>query len=419
MQRYPQHGVDNSLTTSVSILAIGSEILDGRVRDTNSQFIASELSKFGITLQRVLVCDDDLSEIHSSITFLASISKFIIISGGLGPTSDDLTREGVAAWSNTVLEQRQDSIHRLEALYAKRQRVLDPSNYQQACFPHGSTVIPNHIGTAEGFQLQYGETIIFSVPGVPKELMPMFFDSILPVIQKLTNAKPIYRRTFRIFGLPESNVGSIIKSLHLSKELFVSYRASFPEIHIVIKGKDTSLVDAAIAQAKEAVGQEFIFIEDAEKSLSEVVGELLIQTNKKISVAESCTGGMLGSFLTKMPGISKSFLGGFICYSNDRKIDDLNVSTLTLSSFGAVSEQCAKEMAKGAKEKTKSDIAISITGIAGPDGGSDEKPVGTFYIGVATNDSNTAEKCFILSDRNAIRLFAAYKALDTIRRIIT
>jgi nicotinamide-nucleotide amidase len=419
MQRYPLHGVDKNLEKSVSILTIGSEILDGRVQDTNSQFIATELSKFGIKLNRILTCDDDLNEITSSLTFLAKQSSFIIVSGGLGPTTDDLTREGIALWAEKALIKNEDSLKRLEVLYAKRQRVLDPSNHKQALFPEDASIIDNHVGTAEGFSLFKNNTLIFSVPGVPKELKPMFQDSILPILQKECNTTPIERRSFRVFGLPESNVGSIIKGLNLTSDLFVSYRASFPEIHIVIKGKDKTEVDAAIGKAKHAVGNEFIFIEDQELGLPETVGHILLSKNKTIAVAESCTGGLLGSYLTRLAGSSSFFLGGYITYANERKINDLLVPSEILSTYGAVSEKCAIAMAVGARQKTGADIALSITGIAGPEGGSDEKPVGTFYIGIATDKENSASKNFFLSDRTAIRKFAAYKALDTLRRALT
>ena len=418
MQRYPLYDVDNYQDKSVAILAIGSEILDGRVQDTNSQFIASELSKLGIKLKRVMTCDDVLEEIVSSISFLAAESPYLILSGGLGPTTDDLTREAVAHWSNQPLIQLESSVTRLQELYAKRQRTLDPSNLKQALFPQTAAIIPNDIGTAEGFSVQAHHTQIFAVPGVPKELKPMFQQTILPVIQEQCQATPIARRSFRIFGLPESQVGSIIKGLNLSPDLFVSYRASFPEIHIVIKGKNPSAVDAAITLAKDAVGREYVFIEDTELGLPDAVGELLLRQPRTIAVAESCTGGMLGSLLTRLPGSSKFFLGGFITYANERKCSDLGVALETIKAYGAVSEQCAQEMAAGARAKTGADIALAITGIAGPDGGTPEKPVGTFYLGIATRDQCIAEKCFFLSDRAAIRTFAAYRALDAIRRIV-
>ena len=414
---YP-HDVDKK--NNVSVLAIGSEILDGRVQDTNSQFIAKILSNEGIQLEKVLICDDIESHIVDSLQFLAKHSKFIIVSGGLGPTTDDLTRESIAKFFNVEIETRPTSITRLEKLYAKRNRVLDPSNHKQAQFPVGATIIDNDVGTAEGFQMTgtvQGETVqIFSVPGVPKELKPMFHAAIFPTIKKACATIPIYRRSFRTFGLPESNVGATIKALNFPDEIFVSYRASFPEIHIVVKGKNEAQINDAVAAAKSAVGNEFIFIEDQELSLPQAVGALLLQQSKTVSIAESCTGGLLGSFLTQTPGSSKYFSGGYICYANERKMQDISVPAEIIENYGAVSKECAEQMANGCRAKTNSNIAISITGIAGPDGGSDEKPVGTFFIGVSTRKKTYTFKHFFLSDRKAVQLFASFQALDYLRR---
>lgn len=414
--------MSSDLKLGVSILAIGSEILDGRVQDSNSNFIAQELQKYGLTLDKILVCDDKVEEIIASIKFLERSCRFLIISGGLGPTTDDLTREGVSSFLEVPLIERPESIERLKILYAKRQRTLDPSNHKQALFPSTSKPIANNIGTAEGFHISKNLNAksfdIFSLPGVPKELTPMFFDYVLPKIQDEYKVSQGYRRSFRIFGIPESDVGSKIKSLNLRDTIFVSYRASFPEIHITLKGNNPSEIDDAFIKCKNIIEESYIFVEDQEISLPETVCNLLLSSNITISVAESCTGGMLGSYLTSASGSSKYFLGGYMTYSNKRKTEDLLVSNETLSTYGAVSQECAIEMANGCRVKTGSDIAISITGIAGPEGGSQEKPVGTFYIAISDRTASYAERYFFLSDRAAIRKMASYRALDTIRRHI-
>jgi nicotinamide-nucleotide amidase len=400
----------------VSFIAIGSELLDGRVLDTNSKFIAEELSKVGLSLKSSIICDDVKEEIIDSLNYSTKNSNFIVITGGLGPTSDDITRDVVAEYVGSNLTEFSDSKERLIALYEKRKRVMDPSNLKQTFFPKNSKIILNSVGTAEGFHTYLNDINIFVCPGVPKEFKPMWKDYILPYLKTHVELPPIYRKSFRVFGLPESNIGSIIKSLEIPKSIFVSYRANFPEIHVTMKGTETLLVDKYIEIAKDKIGREYIFIEDQEKTLPEVICEHLLNSNITISVAESCTGGLLGSYLTKLPGSSKYFSGGFLTYSNELKKNCLSVKEETLNNFGAVSENTAIEMAENCRLKTNSDIGISITGIAGPGGGSEEKPVGTFYVGLSLENKIFAKHFFFLSEREGIRLMAVYQALDLIRR---
>jgi nicotinamide-nucleotide amidase len=403
---------------NIAVLAIGSEILDGRVLDTNTNFIAQELTKLGLSLKISLICDDDELQIVDSLKYLSSQASFIIVSGGLGPTTDDLTRESIAKFTGKPLEERPESVQRLISLYEKRKRTFDPSNLKQAIFPNGSHIIANDVGTAEGFHIIHNNLEIFSVPGVPKELKPMWYNYVLPKLTSKIKFDQIYRESFRIFGLPESVVGQTINSLGLPNSITVSYRAHFPEIHVVIKGTNQDEVLNCAKKSKDAIQNEYIFIENQELSLPETVCELLASANVSVSVAESCTGGLLGSYLTNTAGASRYFSGGYITYANDRKIQDLNVPKPILAAYGAVSEDTAKAMADGCRQKTGTDFGLSITGIAGPDGGSEDKPVGTFYVGLSSASGTFANKYFFLSDRKAVRVMAAYRALETLRRVI-
>ena len=406
------------INQNIAVLAIGSEILDGRVLDTNTNFIAQELTKLGLTLKLSLICDDDESQIIESLKYLSSQASFIIVSGGLGPTTDDLTRESIAKFVDCPLEERQESVQRLINLYEKRKRTFDPSNLKQAIFPKGANIISNDVGTAEGFHICKSNLEIFSVPGVPKELKPMWHNYVLPKLTSKIKFSPIFRESFKIFGLPESVVGQLINSLDLPTSITVSYRAHFPEIHVVIKGTNQQEVVHSANLSKDIIKSEYIFVENQELSLPETVCQLLDLSNVSVSVAESCTGGLLGSYLTNPPGASRYFSGGYITYANDRKICDLDVPKSILAAYGAVSEDTAKAMALGCRQKTGTDYGLSITGIAGPDGGSEDKPVGTFYVGLSSASGTFANKYFFLSDRKAIRVMAAYRALETLRRVI-
>lgn len=407
----------------ISTLAVGSELLDGRVIDTNSNYVGRRLSELGLKLSYIHSCDDRMNEIQDALRFLAAHSEIVIISGGLGPTDDDLTREALAEFLRVPLEFNPQNFADLEALYAKRGRRLDPSNRKQAFFPKGSEIIKNPVGTASGCAASYcdnGQEIRFiSLPGVPSEFVAMFNGAILPMIAALSAGPQILRKSFEIFGLPEAAVGSRIAALKMPPEIAVSYRAKFPIIQLVLKSTDDALLEKYGSAAADAVGREFIFSEVQDETLESALHRDLSARNIKIGVAESCTGGGLGAALTSSPGSSAYFWGGIISYSNEIKKSHLGVKEETLAAHGAVSFQTAKEMAKGARSSLGVDAALSITGIAGPDGGSDEKPVGTFFIGFASAEKTYALKGFCPYSRDNIRRYAAHVALDVLRREIS
>lgn len=400
----------------VSVLTIGSEILDGRIQDTNAQYFAQKLSETGISLETILTCTDDIEEIVESLQFLQSRSNIVLVTGGLGPTTDDVTRDAIAKFFSVSLYEDTTALERLKEKFEQRQRAFNDENIRQALFPKGSTIIPNEVGTAEGFKISNEKLTVYSVPGVPQELYPMFAAVISPEIKRLVPDSQIHKTSLKIFGLPEAFIGKRVRELELSKEITVSYRASIPEVEVVLKSSNDSLLKSSREKVIQAIGNEFIFVENSEDSFPVTVSKLLLEKKITLSVAESCTGGMLGSYITNIPGISNSFLGGVISYSNNLKISLLGVSEQTLKSHGAVSAECAAEMAKNCREKCNSTYALSITGIAGPDGGTSEKPVGTFFVGLADHDSVRARKFFFSSSRNIIRKYSAYVALDMLRR---
>ena len=403
---------------TVSFLAIGSELLDGRVVDTNSVFLSRSLISLGINVNQKLSCDDQISEIKDALAYLSKTSNCIIVTGGLGPTSDDLTREAIAEFVNTDLELDEESLQNLKALYTKRHREMDPSNVKQATFPKTSTVILNPIGTAPGFSIKVPETnvVIISLPGVPRELVPMFEETVLPYMKSILPADTPQLSThgFCLFGLPESVIGSKIKALKLPNDISVSYRASFPEVHVLLKRKGD--LEPYIHQVVETLGREYIFAENLNTSLMERVHRLLSEKEYTLSVVESCTGGLLGELLTRTPGSSKNFKGGIIAYSNEVKSASLDVPKTIIEDKGAVSHEVAAHLALSVNKVIPASFSLSITGVAGPDGGTVEKPVGTFYIGFCNGKEVYTYKCFYLAERDMIRKYAAYKSLDILRR---
>lgn len=409
------------MTSSVSILTIGNEITDGRIVNTNASFLSQELKNNGYLPLTHLSCRDEIEVILEAISFLVKDSRAIIISGGLGPTSDDKTRHALARHNNEPLELREEQLQHLKAWYRKKQRPFEEANRIQAMFPPSAEMIENPTGTAAGIFLKdQTEALLFALPGVPSELKRMFSQGVLPLLYKELPPPPKETvRSVRLFGLPESTVGRWISHLKIDEGIHIGYRAHFPELEVRLSTtvKDAPL-DIEFQRVQDALGEEFIVTQSDEYFLPEVVTELLSKQQKTISVAESCTGGLLGKLLTDLAGSSSYFLGGALTYSNEAKETMLHVSHETLETFGAVSEQTAKEMAQGTRQLLNADIGVSLTGIAGPGGGSDEKPVGTFYVGIATESLCEASKCFFSGPRTAVRKFAAYTALDTVRRYL-
>ena len=409
------------MPNGIAVLATGSELLDGRVADTNSQFIAGRLTDLGLMLKRTVTCGDDIASIQRSLEFLAAEASFIVVTGGLGPTTDDLTREALAEFAGQRLVVSESALQNLKDYYVKKRRTFDPSNTKQATFPERATVIPNPHGTAAAFALELRPGVFaVALPGVPSELRALFDASVVPLIaDRFHDAVPRKERFFRLFGLPESIVGARIDGAGLDPAITVSYRAHFPEIHVVLKtpGDDTVL-DRSAASVRAAIEADYIVTERKDLSLEGVVQELLGERGATVSVAESCTGGMLGALLSRLPGASKTFVGGAISYSNTLKESLLGVSRDSLLAHGAVSAVVATEMADGARQRFGSTYALSITGVAGPGGGTAAKPVGTFFVGLATPHGTMAYHLFFNSQRDWIRTFAAHSALDILRRTV-
>ena len=413
------------MSLTVSILATGSEILDGRVVDTNSNFVAQILSERGIPLKRILTVDDNLPELLAGLEILHEVSDVIITIGGLGPTADDLTRDMSAAYAGVQLVEYPEARQHLIDFYAVRKRTLDPSNLRQAMLPQGSEMIPNPCGTAPGFIVtrkgaEKGTKIVCSLSGVPREFKAMFNDTVLPLLlARSSGSKEVIRAGFRLFGLPESVVGKEVVALGFPESIGVSYRASFPEVHLVVKGVEPSEVAACADKIRNSPSlSPFIFTEDVNQSMSAIVSSLVRERKGSIAAAESCTAGMFSAALAALPGSSDILKGGVVAYSNEVKVNQLGVPAELIAQDGAVSASVAKAMAGGCRERLGATFGIGITGIAGPGGGSPEKPVGTFYVAVATEDSVQVKGCLFVNERSYVQRYAVHAALELLRRTL-
>ncbi|MCB0344440.1 MAG: CinA family nicotinamide mononucleotide deamidase-related protein [Bdellovibrionales bacterium] len=405
------------MNPKAAILSIGGEILDGRIQDTNANRFIRALNTIDIPVVNILSCPDDIIQINDSLRFLFLNCDIVLTCGGLGPTTDDLTREAVAEFTGGNLELNSTAENALSAYFERKQRRFDETNRKQAYIPSGSQLINNEIGSAPGFSINHNGKLIVSLPGVPRELSLMLKDSVLPLLLSLyPDKQPLHSEILRLFGLPEAAVGGIIERASLKPSTKVSYRATFPEIQLRLLSSSSAEVQEAAKIAAREIGEEYVFSRSLDESFPAVLHRLAVESGSTIAVAESCTGGMLGSLLTQNSGSSAFFHGGVISYSNELKQILLGVKNKTLSQFGAVSHQTAREMARGARTNARTAIGVSISGIAGPDGGSEEKPVGTFYVGHSTEAETVSYRFFFSGEREAIRRFAAFAAMDTMRR---
>ena len=407
--------------SSIALLAIGSEILDGRIQDSNSNYLCAELNRLGYEVEHIISCLDDTAKISEVLKFAFEKHDIVLLSGGLGPTGDDLTREAVGEFFNLELSLNQRALDAIKEIYKKRNRKYDSYNEKQALLPAGSIMIDNPIGTAPGFYLIKQDSnkqkkLLAALPGVPTELKAMYRETLLPLLLKeFSYVKTTNIKALKCFGLPEAFIGAKIKELNFPDSITVSYRAAFPEVHVLLKSANTEL-ESYCKAAKSAIGNAFIFSQDLNMRYEEVVQNILLQKKLSISAAESCSGGLLSSLLTNTSGSSACFLGSVICYSNEIKKSVLGVEANLLDEFGAVSSEAACSMARNCRSIMNSDIAVSITGIAGPEGGSKEKPVGLFYAALAGANETKCVRGFLPYDRKRVRIYAAHMGLDLIRR---
>lgn len=408
------------------IISIGDELILGQVVDTNAGWIGARLVERGIVPEYHQVVPDNLEAIVPAIKLAAGKADLVIVSGGLGPTPDDLTRQAMAAATGVKLVLHNPSLKKLEKFFKERGWAMSENNRLQAMFPKGATVLENPIGTAPGFSIamgKEGKSKIVVMPGVPKEMKLMFARHIVPILTA-KNRSRVITWTINVFGLGESVVAKKLSSLmDRGRNPLVGTTVTGGGVAIRIRGEFRDLAKGQIAmrrtgnEVKQRLG-ESVFSE-GDVTLAEAVGKMLITAHKTVVTAESCTAGLLAALLTELPGASKYFLGGWVVYSNKMKTENLAVPADLIVKQGAVSEPVARKMAEGALKRSKADYALALTGIAGPDGGSPEKKVGTVWIAMAQKKGGGietyAEKYLFPGDRASVRERAAKSALNILR----
>jgi nicotinamide-nucleotide amidase len=416
---------------SVEILTIGTELVTGLIVDGNAAHIARVLSENGFEVARTGSVADDRARMKDAMRGALERSGTLVCSGGLGPTADDFTRDVAAEVFGRKLVRDQALVDGLRERFARRGITPMPeTNLVQADVPEGATVIPNALGSAPGLWIEDGARLIVLMPGVPKEMQRMLAEEIIPRLQARAGTPPhgrsvIRSRILRTTGIGESALADKVGKLNgvLSDKLTLAWlpTLSGSDLRLTAWNMPESEADAALAKAADAIRPKLghWYYGEGDEDLAEKVLALLEKERARISVAESCTGGLLGQRLTAIPGCSSWFFGGVIAYDNNVKLDFLGVSSETLATFGAVSEEVAREMAEGAARAMRTEAAIAITGIAGPDGGSESKPVGTVWIGIRWRDTTRAFHHVFPGDRDDVRGRAAQWSLDYLRRMIT
>lgn len=407
------------------ILTIGDELLRGEIIDSNKSFLSQRLLTLDIETRWHVTCADDRDDMKESFLRAAARSDVVLVSGGLGPTRDDLTMEVLAATFGKRLVLHEPSLDALRAFFARFGREMSPINEKQAWFPEGADVLENPIGTAPGAMLPVEEggrtTLFFCMPGVPRELYKMMDEQVLPRIAARCRIETWQRAALlRTFGVGESNLDEMLRDLALPPGVELGFRTQFPDNHVrpVARAKTESEAQANLETAcrllRERLGA--LVYAEGEDTLEAATGRLLIERKATLAVAESCTGGMIGELLTATPGSSAYFKGGVVAYWNDAKAALLDVPEAVLAEHGAVSEPTARAMAEGVRRRFATTLGVATTGIAGPTGGSKDKPVGLVYVALATAEGSQVRELRLAFDRERNRRLTAQIAIDWVRR---
>jgi len=402
------------------IIAVGSELLTPDRVDTNSLFLTEELNKLGIEVLRKTIVGDNRELLAEAFRDALNRVPVVITSGGLGPTEDDLTRETVAELLGRRLQRNDEVVRAIEARFRSFKRDMPAVNLRQAMVPEGAEVLENPRGTAPGLWIEDKGRMVALLPGPPRELKPLFLEQVLPRLRRHVSGVRMFHRELRVTGLGESHVEERIRPIYTRYPHVNTTILAAPgevQIHLRVWTDDTTqaetTLDEIVRSFELALGDRIFAHKDV--PLEDVVAELLTTNRATISTAESCTGGLLAERLTRIPGSSTYFLGGVVSYSNERKTVWTEVPAELIASKGAVSAEVAVALAEGIRRSVGSTFGVGITGIAGPGGGSEEKPVGTVHIALATPTGTKERLVHLPGDREMIRFHASQLALDMVR----
>jgi nicotinamide-nucleotide amidase len=406
---------------NAEIIAVGSELLTPQRVDTNSLFLTDQLNGLGVEVITKSVIGDDLNRLADAVRLAISRSQIVILSGGLGPTEDDLTRDSVAAALDRRLIYHPEIADLLEQRFAQMKRKMSEVNKRQAFIIEGAEILPNDRGTAPGQWIEDSGSRLMLLPGPPHEMKAMFTRQCLPRLTRIVPRQVIQTLVLRVAGMPESDLDQLISPVYKKYENpATTILAAAGDIQIHLRARCGTEAEA-MALLAEVAGPIDLLLADRiysrnGQSLEEVIGDLLRKRGATLAVAESCTGGLLGERVTSVPGSSEYFLGGFITYTNRMKSDWLGVPENIIEEHGAVSSETAEAMAGGARRRSGATYALSITGVAGPDGGTVKSPVGTVYVGLADAGGCSVTHRQFIGDRARIRQFSTQLALDMLRR---
>jgi nicotinamide-nucleotide amidase len=417
---------------AIELINTGSELLLGRVLNTHQQWICRQLADHGYEVTRQICVADEGRQIQAAVRESLSRADLVLTTGGLGPTSDDITRDLIAQLLGRALVEDPAILSTITGYFAQRRRPMPASTKVQAMVPVGARVLPNLHGTAPGLAMEVnpnpfresgGRSWLILLPGPPRELRPMFTESVLPLLRnEFPLAQPFVCRTLRTTGMGESMVEEkIAGSLEFLRPvgLQIGYCARVGEVDVRLVGHGEK-AEATVRQAEEIVRQLIgpLIFAIGDGTMESTIVQLLAERRQTLALAESCTGGFIAHRVTNVPGASAVLLCGLVTYSNDAKKNLLGVREETLAAHGAVSEEVAREMAEGARQRNKADFALAVTGIAGPDGGSESKPVGTVFIALASKSGTVMEKRFNAFDRETFKFVTAQQAFDLLRRAL-
>jgi nicotinamide-nucleotide amidase len=413
------------LIETAFIISTGDELTTGRTIDTNATFLADHLNQVGIDLVGTLVVGDDRERLGWAWRTALGRADLVLSTGGLGPTSDDLTTETIAAVTGRPLRADEPTAARIRQMFEAMGRTMPENNLKQALFPEGAEILPNRLGTAPGYRLDVagerrnGHLVV--LPGVPREMKPMFTEQVLPWIAASRGGVEQYlSRTFQTFGLSESALDELVSDVLEGDEAKLAFRAAFPQIavRVTVRGEPrraAERLEALALRIRERLG-EYCYAE-GERSMEETVGALLRSSGHTIAVAESCTGGLIANRLTDVAGSSAYVRAGVVAYSDDAKRTLLRVRPETLQAHGAVSSETAAEMAQGIRQVAGADLGLATTGIAGPGGGTQDKPVGTVCVALAASGRLFTHRYQLWGNRSWVKLLTSQIALDWVRRV--
>ena len=409
---------------TAEIICVGTEILLGNIVNTNAAFLAEKCAYLGLMSYYQTVVGDNAQRLLEAINTAKGRADVVFLVGGLGPTEDDLTKETAAESFGLKLVEDDDVKNHIMEILTKRGYEITENNFKQALVPEGSIILDNENGTAPGLIIEENGKCCIMLPGPPNEFIPMVENQVVPYFLKKEGTEALYSKVVKLVGIGESKVAAEIADLVNMENPTVATYAKTGEVHVRVTAhagteeEAKGLVKPIVRQLK-GMYPEYVYSTSADETLEEAVVALLSRNGMSITTAESCTGGLLSATLVNVSGASEVFKGGYITYSNKLKKKAIGVKKDSLEKYGAVSEKVAAEMAKGAQEEAKADIAISTTGIAGPGGGTAEKPVGTVYIGCAVGREVYVEKFNFNGSRNKIRENTVVAALTMIRKYVS